>query len=183
MKSLTAQVAEVAKENPMRKIRIDKVVVNISVGKSGEPLDKAARILKELTGHKPSQRKAKKTIKNFGIRKGEPIACMVTLRKGDAEAFLDKALEAVGRRLKRSSFDDKGNISFGLREHIEIPGVKYDPELGIYGMNINIHLERPGYRVKRRRRCSSEIGRGHKITREDAIKFMKETFSVQIIGG
>lgn len=182
MRGLT-EVAMVAKENPMRRIKIGKVVVNISVGQSGEPLDKAARILEELTGHKPSKRRAKKTIKNFGIRKGEPIACMVTLRKGDAEVFLDKALEAVGRRLKRSSFDDQGNISFGLKEHIEIPGVKYDPELGICGMNINVYLERSGYRVKRRRRCTSDIGRSHKITRGDAIKFMKETFSVEIVGG
>ncbi|MEM2122252.1 MAG: 50S ribosomal protein L5 [Candidatus Bathyarchaeia archaeon] len=179
---MAAQQALAPQENPLRRIRIGKVVVNISVGKSGEPLEKAVRVLQEITGHKPSQRRAKKTIKNFGIRKGEPISCMVTLRGSDAEAFLERALEATGRRLRQSSFDDEGNVSFGLREHIEIPGVKYDPELGIYGMNINVYLERPGYRVKRRRRCPSDIGKAHKITREDSVKFMEETFSVQIGG-
>ncbi|MBS7645137.1 50S ribosomal protein L5 [Candidatus Bathyarchaeota archaeon] len=166
----------------MRRIRIGKVVVSISVGRSGEPLEKAVRILQDITGHRPSQRRAKKTIKTFGIRKGEPIACMVTLRGGDADAFLRRALDAVGRRLKQSSFDDEGNVSFGLKEHIEIPGVKYDPELGIYGMNINVHLERPGYRVKRRRRCPSDIGKTHKVTRGEAVKFMEEAFSVQVGG-
>jgi large subunit ribosomal protein L5 len=179
---MAAQLAVASQENPMRRIRIGKVVVNISVGKSGEPLEKAAQVLQGITGHKPAQRRAKKTIKNFGIRKGEPISCMVTLRGGDARAFLERALEAVGRRLKLSSFDDEGNVSFGLKEHIEIPGVKYDPELGIYGMNINVYLERPGYRVKRRRRSPSSIGKAHKITREEAVKFMEETFSVQIGG-
>ncbi|MGC8960904.1 MAG: 50S ribosomal protein L5 [Candidatus Bathyarchaeia archaeon] len=179
---MAAPLAVAAQENPMRRIRIGKVVVNISVGKSGEPLEKAARVLQDITGHKPSRRRAKKTIKNFGIRKGEPISCMVTLRGGDAEAFLRRALDAVGRRLKQSSFDEEGNISFGLKEHIEIPGVKYDPELGIYGMDITVNLERPGYRVKRRRRCPSDIGKTHKITRGEADKFMEEAFSVQIGG-
>lgn len=77
---------------PMLKPRIDKVVVNISVGKSGEPLEKATKVLKELTGQTPCKRKAKKTIRDFGIRRGEPMACMVTLRKQRAIEFLKKSL-------------------------------------------------------------------------------------------
>ncbi len=164
----------------MRKIKIGKVVVNIAVGKSGEPLDKASRILGELTGHKPCQKKAKKTIKNFGIRKGEPISCMVTLRNSNAERFVDKALDAIGRKIEQSSFDRMGNISFGLKEHIELPGSKYDPELGIFGMNINIALERRGYRVKRRRKCNSDVKITHKVTAKEAMEFMTEQFSIQV---
>jgi large subunit ribosomal protein L5 len=177
---VNVQMSQISQENPMRKIKIGKVVVNIAVGKSGEPLDKAARILEELTGNKPCRRNAKQTIKNFGIRKGEPITCMVSLRKINAEKFTDKVMEAKGRTIKRSSFDNIGNVSFGLKEHIEIPGVKYDPELGIYGMNINITLERPGYRIKRRRRCRSDIKPTHKVTPKEAMEFLKEQFSVQI---
>lgn len=179
MNNTTIQVTE---KNPMKNVTLSKVVVNITVGKSGEPLDKASRILNELTGHKSYQRKAKQTIKTFGIRKGEPIACMVTLRKKDAETFLNRALEAIGRKLKNSSFDKEGNVSFGLKEHIEIPGAKYDPELGIIGMNINISLERLGYRIKKRRRCRSTISSSHKVTDQDAMKFMKEQFAVEVGG-
>ena len=79
-------------------------------------------------------------------------------------------------------FDKEGNVSFGLKEHIEIPGAKYDPELGIIGMNINISLERLGYRIKKRRRCRSIISSSHKVTDQDAMKFMKEQFAVEVGG-
>ncbi|MBS7658245.1 MAG: 50S ribosomal protein L5 [Candidatus Bathyarchaeia archaeon] len=168
-------------ENPMRKIRIEKVSVNVCVGKSGEPLENAIKILSNLTGQKPCVRKAKRTIKDFGIRKGEPIACMVTLRKDAAASFLKKALEAVGNKLKKSSFDNYGNFSFGIKEHIDIPGTKYDPKLGMIGMDVCVSLERPGFRVKRRTIKESNIGKKHLISREEAIKFVKSTFGVEII--
>ncbi len=168
-------------ENPMLKPRIEKVTVNISVGKSGDPLEKASKILEELTGQRPCRRKAKKTIRDFGIRKGEPIACVVTLRKERAVEFLKKAFQAVGNKLPKSSFDKFGNFSFGIKEHIDIPGTKYVPELGIYGMDICVSLERPGYRVKRRRRCRSKVGKHHLLNPEEAMLFVKETFGVEIV--
>ncbi|MEM4244018.1 MAG: 50S ribosomal protein L5, partial [Candidatus Bathyarchaeia archaeon] len=113
-------------EQPMRKPRIEKVVVNISVGKSGEPLEKATNVLKELTNQTPSKRKVKKTIRDFGIRKGESTACIVTLRRQEAIDFLKKVLPVVDNKLSRSSFDKHGNFAFGIKEHIEIAGVKYD---------------------------------------------------------
>jgi large subunit ribosomal protein L5 len=176
-----ASISEIlTKENPMRKIRIEKVSVNVCVGKSGEPLEKAIKILSSLTGQKPCVRKAKRTIKDFGIRKGEPIACMVTLRKEAAISFLKKALEAVGNKLKKSSFDNYGNFSFGIKEHIDIPGVKYDPKLGMIGMDVCVSLERPGFRVKRKNIKRSKIGKKHLISKEEAIQFIKSTFGVEI---
>jgi large subunit ribosomal protein L5 len=80
---------------PMLKPRIDKVVVNLNLGKSGEPLEKASKVLKELTGQTPVKRQAKKTIRDFGLRKGESIACVVTLRKQAAIDFLKKVLPVV----------------------------------------------------------------------------------------
>ncbi len=168
-------------ENPMRKIFIEKVVVNIAVGQSGEKLMRAATVLRQLTGQKPSLRKAKRTIREFGIRKGENIACIVTLRGRKAYEFLDKALEAVGRRIKASSIDRFGNFSFGIHEHIQIPGVKYDPKLGIFGMDVCVRLARPGYRVMYRRRKRSSIGKKHWVTREEAIRFLEERFNVKVV--
>jgi len=168
-------------ENPMLKPRIEKVTVNMSVGKSGEPLEKAARVLEQLTGQKPCKRKAKKTIRDFGIRKGEPMACIVTLRKDRAREFLKKALHAVDNKVSKQSFDGLGNFSFGIKEHIEIPGTKYVPELGIHGMDVSVTLSRLGYRVKRRHRAKSAVGARHLLSSEEAMLFVKEEFGVEIV--
>jgi large subunit ribosomal protein L5 len=173
-------VTETVQENPMRTIKLAKVTVHIGVGKSGEMLEKARKVLNELTGQKPCTKQAKMTLKDFGIREGEPIACLTTLRGEKAAAFLKRGLDAVSNSLKRSSFDEHGNFAFGIKEHIEIPGTKYVPELGIFGMDIMGTLERPGFRVKRRRIRPARIGKSHRVTREDAIKFLTEKFGVQI---
>lgn len=168
-------------ENPMLKPNIEKVTVNMSVGKSGEPLEKAAKVLEQLTKQKPCKRKAKKTIRDFGIRKGEPMACLVTLRRDKAKEFLKKALQAVDNKISEQSFDGLGNFSFGIREHIEIPGTKYLPDLGIHGMDVSVTLCRPGYSVKRRRRAKSSVGARHLLNSEEAILFIKEELGVEIL--
>ncbi len=165
----------------MLKPRIDKVVVNISVGKSGEPLEKATKVLKEITGQTPCKRKAKKTIRDFGIRRGEPMACMVTLRKQRAIEFLKKVLPVVDNKISRKSFDMHGNFAFGIKEHIEIPGVKYDPEIGIFGMDICVSISRPGYRVKERRIEKTKVGSKHVVTPEEAMVFVKDALGVEIV--
>ncbi|MGQ9679459.1 MAG: 50S ribosomal protein L5 [Candidatus Bathyarchaeia archaeon] len=166
--------------NPMLKPRIGKIVVNIAKGESGEPLERAMAILEQITNQKPCMRKSKKTIRAFGIRKNEPISCLVTLRGEKAETFLTRSLEAVGNRISQKSFDENGNFAFGIKEHIDIPGTKYEPNLGITGMDIIVHVERPGYRVKRRRRAKSKIGRPHRLTKEEAIEFIKNRFGIGI---
>ena len=169
--------------NPMLKPEIEKVVVNVCVGKSGEPLENAMKIIEELTGQKPCFRRAKKTIRDFGIRRREPIACLVTLRGEKAIEFLKRALEAVDNRIPASSFDKLGNFSFGIREHIDMPGTKYDPDLGIIGMDVSVTLRRPGYRVKYRRRAKSKISSKHKLTAEESMAFVREELGVEITEG
>lgn len=164
----------------MREVKLAKVVVHIGVGKSGEMLEKARKILQEITGQKPCTRQAKMTVKEFGIREGEPISCMTTLRGEKATTFMKRGLDAVGNTLKRSSFDGNGNFAFGIKEHIEIPGTKYVPELGIVGMDVIGTLERPGFRIRRRRIRSSPIGKSHRVSKDDAITFMTGKFAVKI---
>ncbi len=173
---------EAAKRNPMRELRIEKVTVNIGVGKSGEPLEKAKKVLNQITNRTPCSRRAKKTIKEFGIRQGEPMACAVTLRRDNARNFLKKALEAAGNKLSKSSFDKYGNFGFGIKEHIEIPGTKYIPELGIFGMNVNVTFERPGFRVKRRAIGRSDVGKGHLVSRDEAVGYIRSNFGTEITG-
>jgi large subunit ribosomal protein L5 len=173
---------EETSQNPMRELRIEKVTINIGVGKSGEPLEKAKKVLSKITNRTPCSRKAKKTIKEFGIRIGEPIACAVTLRSDQAKNFLRKALEASGNKIHRSSFDRFGNFAFGIKEHIEIPNTKYIPELGIFGMNVSVTFERPGFRVKRRAIRRSNIGKKHLLSPDDTMSFIQSVFGTEIIG-
>jgi len=161
--------------------RIEKVVVNLCTGQAGEPLQKARTILESVTGHKACQRRAKRTVRDWGIRRGEPIAVLVTLRKDDANAFLKRAVYAVGNRLKKSSFDSQGNFAFGIREHIELPGVRYDPNIGIFGMDVCVTMEKMGYRVKRRRKLKSEVGKTQRITPEESMAYVKEFFGIEIV--
>lgn len=169
-----------ARTDPMRKPGVGKVVVNISTGQSGEPLNRAMTILEKLTGQRPCIRRARRTIRTFGISKNEPMACMVTLRGERAEAFLERALDAVGNRVSPRSFDRHGNFAFGIGEHIDIPGTRYDPSLGIVGMDVMVSVERPGYRVARRRRARSKVGSGHRVTRDEAMEFIKNRFGTEV---
>uniref|UniRef100_A0A7C1SMR0 Large ribosomal subunit protein uL5 n=1 Tax=Thermofilum pendens TaxID=2269 RepID=A0A7C1SMR0_THEPE len=169
--------------HPMRRVFIGKVVVNIGVGESGERLAKAAKLLEELTGQKPSFRRARKSIKEFGVKRGENIAVMVTLRGEKAISFLKRALAAVDYKIPESSIDKHGNFAFGVKEHILLPGVKYDPEVGIFGFDVIVAMERPGYRVARRRRKRSKVPLRHRVTKEETIMFLEKVLGVRVVRG
>jgi large subunit ribosomal protein L5 len=165
--------------HPMKRIIVSKVVVNIGVGKSGEPLEKAKRGLEELTGQRPTVRGARKSVRDFGIHKGEPIAAMVTLRRGAALQFLQRTMAAKRNILKASSFDNFGNLSIGIQEHIDLPDTKYNPDIGIFGMDVSIALTRPGYSIARKR-IHRSIGKRHRITKDDAIRFFEKQFGAEV---
>ncbi len=160
------------KENPMKEVVLDKVVINIGVGESGERHKKAYSLLEELVGQRPAITYAKMTIKNFGIRKGEAIGVKVTLRGEKALKFLKDALTVKENRLSRKSIGD-GYFAFGIAEHIDLPGVDYDPDIGIFGMDICVSLKRRGYRVARRRRKKSKIASSHRVTKDDTIRWLE----------
>jgi large subunit ribosomal protein L5 len=171
---------QLEQQQDMKRISVDKIVINIGVGKSGEPIEKAKKALLELTGQQPAVRGAKKTVRDFGIHKGEPIGAIVTLRREPALEFLKRVIAAKKNVLKASSFDNYGNISLGIHEHIDIPGTKYNPEIGIFGMDVNVVLSRPGYRIARKSRKSAQIGRTHRINKEEAIDFFKQEFGAEV---
>jgi len=165
---------------PMRRPFVSKVVVDICAG-GGEPLTRASTILEGLTGQAPVQSRARQTVRDFGIRRREPIAVRVTLRDDKAEQFLARALEAKENILLIKNWDDDGNFAFGISEHINIPDVKYDPQLGIQGMNITVCIERPGFRVKRRRRRRTKVPYRHRITPEESMVYIAQKFGVEIL--
>ncbi len=170
-----------AAENPMRKIRIEKVTVNMGVGQTGEELKRAGEILKKITKMEPVQTKCKVKIPAWGIREGLPIGVKVTLRKKSAEDFLRLGLQAKENTLAKRNFDKNGNFGFGIKEYIDLPGSKYDPKLGIRGFDVLVTLERPGFRVKRRSARPAKIGAKHKITKEEAMNFVSHQFGTQIV--
>jgi len=167
-------------ENPMRRPRVDKVVVHMGVGESGERLMNGEELIRRITTQAPVRTIAKKTQPAFGIRKGAPIGAKVTLRGETAQTFLSTALGILDRVLYRSQFDRNGNVSFGIEEHTDFPGMAYDPKIGIYGMDINVVLERPGVRIARRREEQKRLPNRQRVTKDDAIAFMTETFGVEV---
>ncbi len=168
-------------ESQMKKISVSKVVLNMGVGKSGEPIERAKLALQQISGQQPSPRFAKATQRDWGVHKGEPIGVAVTLRKEPAIQLIKRLFAAKGNQIKGSSFDNFGNVSFGIREHIDIPGVKYDPQVGILGLDIAISLTRPGFSIRVRSKHKASVGRTHKITGDEAKDFLSREFGIQVV--
>jgi large subunit ribosomal protein L5 len=166
--------------NPMRQIRIEKVTLNIGAGKDQTILNKGMRLLESITGIPPLKTVTQKRIAAWGLRPGLPIGCKTTLRKEPAQVLLARLLKAKENVLDETNFDENGNVSFGIHEYIDIPDVKYDPDIGIIGLQVCITLERPGYRIKRRKILKRRIPLHHRVSKNDAIEYMKERFSVKI---
>ncbi len=164
-----------------RELRIAKVVLNIGVGRSGESLERAKRVLELLSGQKPATTFAKTAIRDFGIHQSEPIGTMTTIRGQRAAESLNRLLSAKEMRVPEKSFDNTGSFSFGIKEHIEIPGIKYDPGIGIWGLNVSVALDRPGYRIKSRRRLPKKVGKRHRVTKNDAIEYARNVIRVEVV--
>ena len=164
----------------MRDIHVDKVVVHMGVGESGEKLVKAENIIKTITKQTPIRSVAKMTQPAFNIRKGAPIGCKVTLRGKPAEDFIKTALTIVNKSLFESQFDKSGNFAFGIEEHTDFPGMSYDPQIGIFGMDVNVVLERRGIRITRRRTEQKKLPAKQRVNKTDAIAFLKEKYQVEV---
>ena len=166
--------------NQMEGVKIAKATVNIGVGESGERLARAEQLLINILDQKPVRTISKVTNPEFGIRRGQPIACKVTLRNEKADKAVKMVLDGIGNNLKASQFDAQGNVAFGIEEHIDIPGMRYDPDIGIFGMNVAVTFEKPGYRIKRRKIQHKKVPNKHQVTKEETMEFIKQEFHVNI---
>jgi large subunit ribosomal protein L5 len=165
----------------MRDIQLDKAVVNIGVGDAGERLIKAEKVLGMVTGKKPVRTMSKTTNRDFGIRQGMQIGCKVTIRGKEAEEFVKKALWIRENRIATWSFDPEGNFSFGIPDYTDFPGMKYDPEIGIFGLDVSVSLVRPGRRIARRRIMRRRVPKHHRVSKKEGQEYVRTKFGVEVV--
>jgi large subunit ribosomal protein L5 len=167
--------------NPHRALRVIKVVVNSGVGESGEARTKAEKVLQMVTHQKPVPTRSHSTNRDFGIRKGQEIGAKVTLRGPAANEFLGRAFEARDRQLDVDSIDRNGNFSFGIADYTDFTGLKYDPAIGIHGMDIAVEVGRAGYRIRDRRIGGRSLPRTLRSNRDETRAFLTAAFQVRIL--
>ena len=173
--------AEEWAKHPMKKPFLRSLIINTGVGESGPRFERAKEILRQITNREPVDRPAKESIRGFGIRKGEPIGAVVTIRGEEAKVLLKRLLYAFDYEVKSSSFDQQGNFAFGITEHVDIENAPFDPMLGTIGFNVVVKIERAGYRVKYRQRKRQKLPKKQYVTPEEAMEFVTSEFDVKII--
>ncbi len=165
--------------NKMKQIHVEKVTVNVGVGEVGQQVESAVKLLKDMTGKEPVRTESTRDAQGFGLREGLNIGAKVTLRRDDAEEFLEYVFEANENAVPARVFDTQGNFSIGVSEYINMPNMKYDPDLGMIGFDVAVTLERPGYRVQKRKNAE-ELSDDHRISPEEAQEFVEERFGVDV---
>ncbi|MEK6874831.1 MAG: 50S ribosomal protein L5 [Nanoarchaeota archaeon] len=166
--------------NLQHDIRIEKITLNIGAGKEQSRLDKALVLLKEITGKNPVKTVTHKRIPTWGLRPGLPIGCKVTLRREDASNILKRLLHSKDNKLKTDNFDEQGNLSFGIPEYIDIQGAKYNPQIGILGLDVAITLQKAGFHIKKRKIKRASIGKRQQISKQEALTYLSKTFGTII---
>lgn len=168
-------------KNPMKNPHIVKCVVNIGVGKGGEELRKARKVIEMVTGQEPVDTISKITNADLDVREDQPVGTKVTLRGTKAYEFLKEAFWVKEDMILEDSFDEYGNFSFGISDYTDFKGKSYNPNIGIFGMDISVELARKGQRVKRRVKQPKRIPDKHRLTKQEGIDFVEKAFGVEVL--
>jgi len=168
--------------NEMEQIHVQKVTVNIGIGEVGDDVQLAKKLIERLTGSDAVTTESTFEARGFGVRDGLNIGAKTTLRGEAAEEFLERMFDALEDDISISQFDETGNFSFGIPEYINVPGMDYDPDIGMMGFEIAVNLERPGYRVGRRKEDTRSVGDDHRVTPDEAAEFVQDRFGIEVRG-
>ena len=163
-------------ENAMRKIRMEKVVLNVSG--IAEKLEKGFKLLSFITKRKPAKMKSNKRIPSLDVRPGLEVGAVVTIRKGKEE-LLRRLLAAVDNFVKKRQMSEN-NFSFGIKEYLEIPGMEYQRDIGIAGLDVTVVFKRAGRRIRLKKIKKGKVSKKQIITKEEIIKFMEDNFQTRI---
>jgi large subunit ribosomal protein L5 len=166
--------------NPMRNITVEKLTFNFGSGKDAAKLEKGIKLIRHITGKDPVKTITNKRIPSWGLRPGLPVGCKLTIRGAAATELVRRLLKAKKDKLQKSQFDNNGSVSFGVKEYIDIPGIEYNPEIGIMGFEVCVTLKRPGFRIKSRRMRPARISKTHSISQDEAAEFMHKQFNTEI---
>lgn len=166
--------------NSMKKPYVEKVTINIGIGEPGDKLDRAFMLLEKISDQQPLKTRSYKRIPTFNIRPRTICGVKVTLRKEKAISFLKNALDAIDHKVSKKHFDSRGNFSFGIKESIDLPGLKYDPKIGVFGMDVCVTISRPGYRINKRRMMKRSVSKSHILTKDESIAFLKDKFNLEV---
>lgn len=162
----------------MREIFIEKVV--LSAGAKGTDLEKAKKLLEFITKRKAQIITSSKRVPDFGVRPGLEVGTRVTLRGEKSLEILKQLLGGLNNTLYESQVSNN-HFSFGIKEYIEVPGLEYQREIGIRGLNITVVFARKGLRVKRKKIKRGPIPKKQSISIEEITKFMEENFQTKFI--
>jgi large subunit ribosomal protein L5 len=167
--------------NSMQQIKINKVVINIGTGSDDQLRANARRLIEIITGRKPADEISKTRNPAFKIAKGQKIGTFVTVRGDDAKKLITRLFDAVDNKIKYESVTNN-SLSFGIPEYIDISGVKYDPKVGMLGMNVNVSFRRNGLRITLRKIKHSSVSKRHRtITRDEIMDYINKEFNVKPI--
>ncbi len=159
--------------NIMRKPFIEKVV--ISAGGTAENLTKAKKLLELLANKKAQVVESSKRIPDFGVRPGLEVGTMITLRNRDAIELLKRLLSALDNTLKNKQISEN-HFSFGVKEYIEVPGMEYQRDIGIRGLNVTVVFSRNGARVSLKKIKSSRVPKKQRVSKQEIISYMEDNF-------
>ena len=163
-----------------KEIKIEKITLNCGTGTDTAKLERAMKLLELIVKAKPIKTTSKRRIPAFGIRPGLAIGCKVTIRGKKAEELLKRLLEAINKELSAKKFNP-GSFAFGIKEYMEIPGEKYQRDIGIMGFDVCVTLTRHGFRTKRKKIKKGKIPKRQYITKEETMEFMHKNFNINII--